>query len=698
MGRTLKWPGRRRSAWAMVLLWVVVMAASGSLSGKLGSVQKNDAFQWLPNNAESTRVAAVAGRFTPDDIFPAVVVYDHGGAAMTDADHDRAAADATAFAGIAKVVKPITGPTRSQDGKALETIVPIQVGTAGIADVLPAVKAIRAQVRGEAAGVHVTGPAGYGADSSNAFSGLSSTLLYVTLAIVAVILLVTYRSPFLWILPLVCVGVALMVAQAVIYVLAAHAGVTVNSDSEFLLTVLVFGAGTDYALLLVARYREELRRHQDRFAAMRTALRRSGPAIVASGVTVVLSLLCLTAADLNSTKGLGPVMAAGVAVGLAVMLTLFPAVLVLCGYWVFWPRRPRFGDPDPREGRLWERLGRWVARRPRSVWLATAAVLAVMAFGLVGLKANGLENKDSFRSAPEAVTGEQILGTHFAASSGDPLQIVGPADAGPRLFSVASATPGVDSVTQPRVAGGQAYLEATPSAVSDSAAAYQTVDRLRAAVHQVSGAEVGGGSAITLDTIRASHRDRNVVVPLVLVVVFLILCLLLRALVAPLVLLATVVLSLAAGIGVSALVFDHLFGFAGADAAFPLWAFVFLVSLGIDYNIFLMTRVREDAASADTEEAAITALRSTGGTITSAGVVLAGTFAALTTLPLVFAVEIGFVVAFGVLLDTFVVRSVLVTALTVDLGDRMWWPSRLGAGRRAQPGSGMRDRMNASAS
>ena len=698
MGRTLKWPGRRRSAWAVVLLWVVVMAASGSLSGKLGSVQKNDAFQWLPNNAESTRVAAVAGRFTPDDIFPAVVVYDHGGAAMTDADHDRAAVDATAFAGIAKVVKPITGPTRSQDGKALETIVPIQVGTAGIADVLPAVKAIRAQVRGEAAGVHVTGPAGYGADSSNAFSGLSSTLLYVTLAIVAVILLVTYRSPFLWILPLVCVGVALMVAQAVIYVLAAHAGVTVNSDSEFLLTVLVFGAGTDYALLLVARYREELRRHQDRFAAMRTALRRSGPAIVASGVTVVLSLLCLTAADLNSTKGLGPVMAAGVAVGLAVMLTLFPAVLVLCGYWVFWPRRPRFGDPDPREGRLWERLGRWVARRPRSVWPATAAVLAVMAFGLVGLKANGLENKDSFRSAPEAVTGEQILGTHFAASSGDPLQIVGPADAGPRLFSVASATPGVDSVTQPRVAGGQAYLEATPSAVSDSAAAYQTVDRLRAAVHQVSGAEVGGGSAITLDTIRASHRDRNVVVPLVLVVVFLILCLLLRALVAPLVLLATVVLSLAAGIGVSALVFDHLFGFAGADAAFPLWAFVFLVSLGIDYNIFLMTRVREDAASADTEEAAITALRSTGGTITSAGVVLAGTFAALTTLPLVFAVEIGFVVAFGVLLDTFVVRSVLVTALTVDLGDRMWWPSRLGAGRRAQPASGMRDRMNASAS
>jgi RND superfamily putative drug exporter len=698
MGRMLKWPGRRRSAWAVILVWVAVVAASGSLSGKLGSVQKNDASQWLPHNAESTRVAAVAGQFSPDDVFPAVVVYDRGGALMTETDRARAASDATAFAKIGKVVAPITGPTLSQDKKALETIVPVRVGVAGLTDVLPAVKAIRAQVAGEPARVHVTGPAGYGADSTDAFSGLSSTLLYVTLGIVTAVLLITYRSPFLWILPLVCVGIALLVAQAVIYLLAAHAGVTVNSDSTFLLTVLVFGAGTDYALLLVARYREELRRHADRFAAMRTALRRSGPAILASGVTVVLSLLCLTAADLNSTKGLGPVMAAGVAVGLVAMLTLFPAVLVLCGYWVFWPRRPRYGDSDPRDGRVWERTGRWIARRPRAVWLTTAVVLVALAFGLVGLKANGLENKDSFRSATEAVTGEQILGEHFAASSGDPLQIVGPAGAAQQLFTVASATPGIDAVSQPRTAGGHAYLEATPAAVSDSAAAYQTVDRLRAAVHRVAGSEVGGGSAINLDTIRASRRDRSVVVPLVLVVVFLILCLLLRALVAPLVLLATVVLSLAAGIGISALVFDHLFGFAGSDAAFPLWAFVFLVALGIDYNIFLMTRVREDAARVDTRRAAISALRSTGGTITSAGVVLAGTFAALTTLPLVFAVEIGFVVAFGVLLDTFVVRSVLVTALTVDLGDRMWWPNRPRAGHPGQPDSGIRDRMNASAS
>jgi RND superfamily putative drug exporter len=682
----------------MVLLWVAVLAASGSLSGKLGSVQKNDASEWLPNNAESTRVAAVAGQFSPDNIFPAVVVYDRGGALMTAADQARAASDATAFAKIAEVVAPITGPALSQDKKALETIVPVKVGVAGVTDVLPAVKSIRAQVAGESAAVHVTGPAGYGADSTNAFSGLSSTLLYVTLAIVTVILLVTYRSPFLWILPLVCVGVALMVAQAVIYVLAAHAGVTVNSDSTFLLTVLVFGAGTDYALLLVARYREELRRHEDRFAAMRTALRRSGPAILASGITVVLSLLCLTAADLNSTKGLGPVMAAGVAVGLAVMLTLFPAVLVLCGYWVFWPRRPRHGDPEPKNGKGWERTGRWISKRPRTVWLVTAAALAAMAFGLVGLKANGLENKDSFRSATESVTGEQILGEHFAASSGDPLQIIGPAGAAQQLFSVASATTGIDAVSQPKVAGGHAYLEATPAAVSDSAAAFQTVDRLRAAVHRVPGSEVGGGSAINLDTINASHRDRNVVVPLVLAVVFLILCLLLRALVAPLVLLATVVLSLAAGIGVSALVFDHLFGFHGADAAFPLWAFVFLVSLGIDYNIFLMTRVREDAHRIDTRRAAVSALRSTGGGDGPAGVVLAGTFAALTTLPLVFAVEIGFVVAFGVLLDTFVVRSVLVTALTVDLGDRMWWPGRVRTGGPAQPDSGIRDRMNARAS
>jgi RND superfamily putative drug exporter len=527
--------------------------------------------------------------------------------------------------------------------------------------------------------VYVTGPAGYGADFAEVFSGLDATLLYITAAIVIVILLVTYRSPVLWVLPLVCVFVALTAAQAVIYLLARHAGLTVNGQSAFILTVLVFGAGTDYALLLTARYREELRRHADRHQAMAVALRRAGPAIIASGATVVLSLLCLLVAELNSTKSLGPVMAVGVTVGLVAMLSLLPALLVIFGRWVFWPRRPALGSAEPTERGTWARIGARIARRPRLVWMVTAVVLAALAVGTTGLKANGLQYRDSFRSTPEAVTGEAVLARHFPAGAGSPIQVVGRAEAAPQLASTLSATPGVTAVTRPVVRDGIVYLEGTLTASADSQAAYATIDRLRTAVHAIPAADgkVGGGSAVNLDIQRASRHDRNLVVPLVLVVVLVILGVLLRAIVSPLLLIATVVLSFATALGVSTLAFNHLFDFAGADPSFPLWTFVFLVALGTDYNIFLMTRVHEESKRHGTHQGALIGLAATGGVITSAGVVLAGTFAALATLPLVFITEIGFAVAFGVLLDTFIVRSVLVTALNLDLGRWIWWPSRL---------------------
>ncbi|MFE3261816.1 MMPL family transporter [Nocardia sp. NPDC059091] len=667
----------RRVAWGAAVLWIAVFALAAMLSGKLSTVEKNDASAWLPKNAESTQVAESAKRFMSDDLYPAVLVYDRDGAPVTAADEARVADDARQFAGIAQVQQPIVGPVRSEDGRALQLVVPIKVGTGGAPDVAPAVEVMRGVAGGAGLHAHVTGPAGYGADSANAFSGVSTTLLVVTLAIVIAILLLTYRSPVLWVLPLICVVVALTVAMAVVYLVARHSGLVVNSDSSFLLTVLVFGAGTDYALLLTARYREELRCHENRHRAMIVALRRAGPAIAASGTTVVASLLCLMVAEMNSTKSLGPVMAIGVATAMAVMVTLYPALLVLCGRWVFWPARPGFGDPDPAPDRRWLWIGRIVAARPRLVWQVTAVVLAAMALGLIGFHADGLQNKDTFRTATDAVVGERIMAAHFAGDSGDPLQIVGPSAAAERLRSLATGVPGIASVNAAKVDGDLVYFEATPVALTAGADSFATVDRLREAVHIVPGAKVGGDSAIALDTKRAARRDQNRVVPLVLTVVLVIVGLLLRAVVAPLLLLATVVLSLAASLGVSAFVFEHVFGFAGADASFPLWAFVFLISLGIDYSIFLVTRVREEAAHAETGRAAVTALIATGGTITSAGAVLAGTFAALTTLPLVFAVEIGFVVAFGVLLDTFVVRAVLVTALTVDLDRRMWWPGRL---------------------
>ena len=663
--------------------WIAVVAVAGPLAGKLNSAQQNDASSWLPQNAESTQVVELAKRFSPSDVFPALVVYERPDGPITPADQAKAAADAKAFAGVQDVTGKVLGPIPAKDGRALQVIVPIKVAEEGNGweELAPRVEEMRAIAQANPGGLqaYVTGPAGYFADFSKVFSGFDSTLLYITAAIVIVILLITYRSPVLWLLPLTTVFVALTAAQAVIYLLAKNAGLTVNAQSAFILTVLVFGAGTDYALLLTARYREELRRHADRHEAMAVALGRAAPAIIASGFTVILSLLTLLVAELNSTKSLGPVMAIGIAVGLLAMLTLLPALLVIFGRWVFWPRRPTLGSPEPTEHGLWARIGQRMAPRPRLVWVVTAVILGALALGVTQLEANGLQSKDSFRTKPEAVAGEAALARHFPAGEGNPVQVIGNADAAGQLQTAVAGTPGVTAVTRPQVKDGLAYLEGTLTSAADSQAGFDTVDQLRSRVHAIAGAEakVGGGSAVNLDIQRATRHDRNLVVPLVLLVVLVILGLVLRAIVSPLLLVATVVLSYGAALGVSALVFDHLFGFAGSDPAFPLWTFVFLVALGTDYNIFLMTRVHEESRRYGTRRGALIGLAATGGVITSAGIVLAGTFAALGTLPLVFITEIGFAVAFGVLLDTFVVRSVLVTALNLDVGRWIWWPSRL---------------------
>jgi len=453
----------------------------------------------------------------------------------------------------------------------------------------------------------------------------------------------------------------------------------------------------DYALLIVARYREELRRHDRRHPAMATALRRAGPAIIASAATVVLALLTLSAAELNSTKSLGPVLAIGVAVGMFVMITLLPALLVTFPRGVFWPYRPTYGSAEPTHRGMWARVGRAIAPRPRIIWITTAVILGVLALGLTGLKASGLTNAQSFRGHPDSVAGETVLAAHFPAGAGEPVIVIGKPGAAAPLRAAFAATPGIAAVTPPQVRGGYAYLQGTLTAPPDSQAGYDTIDRVRSAVQAVPGANalVGGTTAISLDVERASAHDRNLIIPLILAVVFVILGLLLRALVAPLILTATVVLSFAAALGVSAFFFNHVFGFGGADTSFPLFVFVFLVALGIDYNIFLMTRVREEAIRRDARHGAIVGLAATGGVITSAGFVLAGTFAVLATIPSTTLTEIGFAVAFGVLLDTIVVRSVLVTALNLDVGRWMWWPSTLARKPDPAPAELGRERADA---
>ncbi|PJI90915.1 MMPL family transporter [Luteimicrobium subarcticum] len=685
MSRVTGWVTHRWVKWGVLAFWVAVLAVLGPLAGKLSGVESNEAKSWLPAQAESTQVLDVAEKFSDPDTIPAVVLYVRDGG-LTQADMAAIQQDVATYSQRTDLDGKVVGPVPSEDGEAAQVVVPVNRGPNGWEEMSGVVDDLRGTAQDGAAGmsVYVTGPAGNAADSSDAFAGIDSTLLLVAGGVVILILLLTYRSPVLWIFPLVSAGVALTVSQGVIYLLAEHAGLTVNAQSAGILTVLVFGAGTDYALLLVARYREELRRHQDRHQAMAIALHRAGPAIVASGATVVLGMLCLLLAQMSSTAGLGPVAAIGIASGLLVMLTLLPALLVVFGRWVFWPRVPHQGDAEPSVHGVWARIGARIARAPRRTWAVTSLVLVFLSLGMTQLDATGLSNAESFRGTQPSIVGEQELTKHFPGGAGTPVVVIadgGDAQTVDAVRTAFAGTDGIDgdSVTKPVVQGDVAYMEGTLTSAPDSQAAKDTVDRVRDAVHAVPGADakVGGMTAVNLDVLRASWDDTVLIIPVVLLVVFLVLMVLLRALTAPLVLIGTVVLSFAAALGASALAFKYLFGFAGTDPSFPLFVFVFLVALGIDYNIFLMTRVREEAAHVGTRRGALIGLRATGGVITSAGLVLAGTFMALFTLPLVAFAEMGFAVALGVLLDTLIVRSVLVTALNLDIGRTMWWPSRL---------------------
>ncbi|MGD0684227.1 MAG: MMPL family transporter [Streptosporangiaceae bacterium] len=672
----------RRTKWAVLVFWLIIVAVAGPLAGKLTGAEKNDSSSWLPAKAESTKVLDLQSRFQSPNIFTGVVVYDRP-SGLTNADRTKAIADASRFAQVPGVVRgQVAGPFVARDAVAIETIVPVNLGSKGWNGAATAATALRTIARANANGLatHIAGPLGSAADSANSFKGIDGTLLVATLIVVIVLLLITYRSPVLWLLPVMSAGIALTSAEALVYLLAKHAGLTVNAQSAGILYVLVFGAGTDYALLLTARYREELRRHEDRHEAMAIAIRRAGPAIIASGGTVILSLLTLTVAELNSTKSLGPVLAIGVGVALVAMMTLLPALLVIFGRWIFWPVKPAFGSAEPTTRGIWANVGRRIAARPRIVWIGTVVVLGAMALGLTGLKASGLTSAEAFVGHhPDSVVGQTVIDQNFPAGAGQPVVVVGNEPQAAQLLAALRSTSGITGVTPPVIRGGHAWLQGTLTSAPDSQAAFDTIGRVRTAVHAVPGADamVGGDTAVTLDIANAADHDREVIIPIILVLVFLILGLLLRALIAPIMLIATVVLSYSAALGVSALFFNNVFHFGNADNSFPLFVFVFLVALGIDYNIFLMTRVREEAGRHGPRRGALTGLSATGGVITSAGAVLAGTFGALGTLPVTFLAELGFAVAFGVLLDTIVVRSVLVTALNLDLGRWVWWPSKL---------------------
>jgi RND superfamily putative drug exporter len=759
--------------WVVLAAVILLTMVMGGLGSKLADVKNNEQSSWVPSSAESTRVAdQLSKEVNPNDI-PTLVAY-HRSSGLTEADLaaiDEQGAQIAKIDGVTKagVLTPNGAaalqaqgqnvPTLlSDDGQVAYVYFTFNMGKDGwnkIKDPVDEIKDITAM---DGVDVYVGGFGGQAYDFISSFDGSHVTLLAMTFLVVILILLFTYRSAVLWILPILSAAVANTMAGGVVYLLAKYAGLVVNDQSQYILSILVIGAGTDYALLLVARYREELRRHEDRHEAMAVALHRAAPAIIASAATVVVGLMCLSFADLNSTASLGPVLAVGVAVTLLVMVTFLPALLVIVGRWVFGPQRehqrtwvkvgigeivggiaavavgaalksvsdglgialtvvgafaafigilvlvqvgiehwtkvhsrPDFGSVEPTQSGLWARVGDRIKVRPRQVWVGTAVILAVACLGLFKLDANGLSTEDSFTETLDSVTAQKLLADHDLADNSNTIQVVANDD---ELGPVQDSLTGMDALGTPTdptsIGDGRSYFEVPIKYDLASQSAFDLVVEARDRVHAVDGADalVGGGAAFYLDTKTASQRDNKVVIPLVLLVVLVILVLLLRALTAPLLLIGTVILSFGAALGLSSLLFHYVFGFAGADAGFPLFAFVFLVALGVDYNIFLMTRVREESAQHGTRRGSLIALSSTGGVITSAGLVLASTFLVLATLPFVFLVELGTAVALGVLLDTMIVRSVLVTALNLDLGAKIWWPSKLDSGQgEADPGT-----------
>jgi RND superfamily putative drug exporter len=683
----------RRSKWAVLVLAAVAVGFVGPLAGKLTALEDNSPSSFLPAGAASTRVLSYLEEHDPASSAPALVIFERAGGLGRS---DRARIEAARRRIAARHLSGVTEPSPivlATDGAAAYFAVPTRSSISQATSARD-VAAIRSIVAGYAAPatanpppgalqVAVGGPAGSAADALGAFAGIDGRLLGVTIAVVALLLLLVYRSPLLWLVPLVSVLFAASWAEGFAYLLAAS-GFVVNGMTVGILTVLVFGAGTDYALLLLARYREELVRHEDHHEAMAVALRRAGPAITASGLTVILALLALVLARLNDIAALGPACAAGIFCALVAQLALLPAALVCLGRRVFWPFVPRAGEKERAGGGLWVGAARAIAAHRRAVWLSTAVALALGTLGLLSYR-GGVDQQNGFRGEVGSVAAQQLLAANFPAGTTAPATIlVEPASEAAAAATIARATPGVAAVAPPEDRGKAVIIQATLAASPTSSAAQRTVVNLRRRLHGAlgPGVLVGGETATNVDLAAAATHDRDLLLPVILAIVLAMLGLLLRSVVAPVMLTATVVLSYLASLGVSSLVARYLFGFPGFDPTVPILGFVFLVALGVDYNVFLMARVREEAEAGATLGVR-RGLSVTGGVITSAGVVLAATFAVLGVLPLVALTELGFLVAFGVLVDTILVRSALVPALAIEIGPLLWWPSRLASRSKA---------------
>ncbi len=667
-------PAGRWSKWIIVALWIVILGLLTPYATQLGDVETNDGSTFLPANAESVEVNELLEQFDNGDTVPAVIVYEREGG-LSESDFEAIEDDRQRVAD--EFGDELVGDiNESESGEAAIFNVEVSGNFDRIEEQIPE---IRDLVQGaDGLNSFVSGQAGFSYDAIQVFGGINTTLLIASAIVVTVLLLVIYRSPFVWIVPLLVVGFANQTASAIIYGMVTQLGLTASGQNTGILAILIFGVGTDYALLIIARYREELRNFADDHVAMAQALRRAGPAILASGGTTIIGLLCLMLADLNSTAGLGPIGAAGIFSAFIAMLTLLPAILVITGRRIFWPFIPRYGEvvEESRES-IWNRIGRAISIRPRPIWAGATVALLVMLAGMLTL-GDDLTQEESFRDNPESLQGQQVIAGQFSAGSSNPTIIIADESESEDVQAVVGNTEGVDTVFPNQQSGDLASFSVILSAAPESDEAFATIERLRSNLDEVpeANALVGGPDATELDIANANSRDRLVVTPVVLGVVFVILVVLVRGLVAPLLMVGTTIISFHAALGVVALFFTQVLGYSGITDYVILLSFVFLITLGIDYNIFLVSRIREETRRFDTATATRRGLTATGGVITSAGVVLGATFLVVGVLPLVELLQLGIIVAFGVLLETTIVRSVVLPAFFMDLGDRVWWPGR----------------------
>lgn len=746
-----------------IIGWLALAGIGGPYFGKISDVSSTDLTTFLPSSAESTKVNNELTKFRDDKTIPLIVVYSKEGKVLTDSEVASAKNMNAKLATIEGISGKVSPPIVSDDNKALFTALPLKSDGD--------FKQIFSTIKAELANAHLpityslTGPASFAHDLQGAFAGIDGTLLLVALGVVFLILLIVYRSPVLPFIVLLTSMSALATAILVVYYLAKADVIQLNGQVQGILFILVIGAATDYSLLYISRFKEELGNYKTSWEATRTALRSSFEPIIAAGGTVTIGLLCLLFSDLGSNKALGPVGGIGIILSITSALTLLPALLLCLGRAAFWPRKPKYAKEKnhhdyEKNHPVWVKVGAIARRHPRRIWIGSSLLLIVACFGVLQLKADGVSQGDLILGKSEARDGQKILDAHFASGSGSPAFIIASYDKQDAVVKSTEANKGVaslsvtatgvdggsmpigkakedlqkkifDQVTEKRneqvtalrsqlnreMAGlpqtvvdgafmkassnipsadtiaeqaypfktgkeknidGRVLLQATLTDAADSLAARETIVQLREQLKRVdSSVLVGGTTAAQYDTNQAALRDEKIIIPLILIAITIILMLLLRAIVAPLVLLLTTVLSFGATLGISAFLFNHLWHFPGADPSVVIFGFVFLVALGIDYNIFLMTRVREETIKSGVSKGTIKGLVVTGGVITSAGVVLAATFAALSVIPILFLAQLAFIVAFGVLLDALIVRSLLVPTITLEVGRHMWWPSKL---------------------